>query len=216
MTSLSRNARVAGLLYILASAVGIVRLLYIPKLLIVRGNAAATAANIIAHEPFFRFGILSYLVAGVMWLFVPLALYRLLKGVDQTLAILMVILGSLMQTPAYVINTVTDAAALMLVRSDAAMAMLFLRLHHHLDVANAIFAGVWLMPFGLLVYRSRFLPRVLGIWLMLGCFGWLAFCVAGILYPGTEDLVFTYGQPIMFGEVATMFWLIIMGARERT
>ena len=115
MTALSRDARVAGLLYILASAVGIVRLLYIPKLLFVRGDAAATAANIAAHEPFFRLGILSYLVAGIIWLFVPLALYRLLKGVDQALAIVMVILGSLMQTPMYIINTVTDAAALMLV-----------------------------------------------------------------------------------------------------
>lgn len=146
---------------------------------------------------------------------VPLALYRLLKDVHQTLAIVMVILGSLMQTPAYVINTVTDAAALLLVHSDPAMAMLFLRLHHHLDVANAIFAGVWLIPFGLLVYRSRFLPRFLGVWLILGCFGWLAFCVAGILFPGSEDKVFSYGQPVFFGEVVTMFWLVIVGARDQ-
>jgi hypothetical protein len=126
----------------------------------------------------------------------------------------MVILGSLMQTPAYVINTATDAAALLLVHSDPAMAMLFLRLHHDLDVANAIFAGVWLIPFGLLVYRSRFLPRFLGVWLILGCFGWLAFCVAGILFPGSEDKVFSYGQPVFFGEVVTMFWLVIVGARD--
>jgi len=105
MTSLSKNARIAGLLYILASVVGVVRLLYIPSALFVTGHAAATAANIAAHEPLFRWGIFCYLLGGVLWLFVPLALYRLFSGVDKTLAVLMVILGALMQTPLYVINT---------------------------------------------------------------------------------------------------------------
>ena len=105
MTSLSKNARVAGLLYILASVVGVVRLMYIPRALFVDGNAAATANNIVAHESLFRFGMVSQLLASALWLFVPLALYRLLKGVDQTLAVLMVILGSLMQVPIFVVNT---------------------------------------------------------------------------------------------------------------
>ncbi len=83
MTSLSKNARVAGLLYILASMVGVVRLLYIPTILIVHGNATATANNIVAHESLFRWGIVSQLLASVLWLFVPLALYRLLKEVDH-------------------------------------------------------------------------------------------------------------------------------------
>src|SRR5262249_24538639 len=82
----SKNARVAGLLYILASAVGIVRLMYIPNTLFVRGDATATANNIAAHESLFRWGIASELVASALWLLVPLALYRLLKEVDQTLA----------------------------------------------------------------------------------------------------------------------------------
>lgn len=224
MTSLSKNARVAGLLYILASAVGIVRLMYIPKALIVHGNAAATANNIAVHEFLFRLGILSYLLGGVLWLFVPLALYRLLKGVDRALAVLMVILGCLMQTPIFVVNTVNDAAALLLARSADflsafdkpqrdAFAMLFLNLHHQLDLANSIFWGLWLFPFGLLVYKSRFLPRVLGVWLMLGCFAWLAFSVTGFLLPEHADKVFTIGQPFALGEVATMLWLVIMGAR---
>jgi len=225
MTSLSKNARVAGLLYILASAVGVVRLLYIPKALFVHGNAAATANNIATHEWLFRFGIVSYLLGGVLWLFVPLALYRLLKEVDNALAVVMVILGSLMQTPTFVINTVTDAAALLLVRGAdflsvfdkpqrEALAMFFLALHNHLDLANAIFSGLWLLPFGLLVYRSRFLPRLLGVWLMIGCFGWLAFCFTGLLLPGYQDTVFTLIQPCVLGEVAIMLWLLIMGAKE--
>jgi hypothetical protein len=119
--SLKANARIAGLLYVAASVIGIVRLLYVPSKLFVHGDAAGTAANIVAHETLFRFGIVAYIVGAALWLFVPLALYQLLKGVDRDLAILMVVFGSLM-----------------------------------------IFAGLWLIPFGLLVYRSGFLPRVLG------------------------------------------------------
>ena len=117
MTSLSKNARLAGLLFILATLVGIVRLLYIPSALIVHGNAAATANNTAAHELLFRFGIVSQLLAAAGWIFVTLALYRLLKGVDQGLAMLMVILGGLMPVPIFFCNAVNDAAALMFARS---------------------------------------------------------------------------------------------------
>jgi len=226
MTSLSKNARVAGLLFILATLVGGVRLLYIPSVLIVHGNAATTANNIVAHEFLFRLGIVSELLGSVLWISLTLALYRLFKQVDQELAVLMLILGSLMQVPIFFINSVTDAATLLFARGADflsvvdkpqrdAFTMMFLNLHHHLDLANAIFWGLWLLPFGWLVYRSRFLPRLLGIWLMLECFAWLAFSFTGILLPGQEDKIFTYGQPLMLAEVATMLWLVIMGARDK-
>ena len=83
MPSRSKVARVAGLLYLVSSLVGVVRLLYIPKVLFVHGDAAATANNISAHEPLFRLGMICYLFGGVLWLFVPLALYRLLDEVDH-------------------------------------------------------------------------------------------------------------------------------------
>jgi len=226
MTSLSKHARIAGLLYILASAVGFLRLIYIPSALIVHGNAAATVNNISTHEFVFRLGVVSYLLAGALWLFVPLALYRLLTGVNQTLAVLMVILGSLMQVPLFFANTANDVAALLFVRGAdflsvfekpqrEALAMLFLNLHHQLDLANMMFAGLWLLPFGLLVYKSRFLPRWLGVWLMLACVPYLALCFSGFLFPGSEDKIFTFGQPLMLAEVATMLWLVIMGVKEQ-
>jgi hypothetical protein len=226
MTALSKNARVAGLLYILASVVGVLRLLYIPKALIVHGNAAATANNIAGHEVLFRWGLVSNLLASALWLFVPLALYRLLKGVDQGLAVVMVILGSLMQVPLFFFNTANDVAVLLFARGADflsifdkpqrdAFVMLFLNLHDHIDLANTMFWGLWLLPLGLLVYRSRFLPRFLGVWLIAGCFAWLAQSVTGFLYPGYEDRVFTLGQPLALGEVATMLWLVIMGAKEQ-
>lgn len=224
MTAVSRNARIAGLLYVLASVVGVVRLLYIPNALIVHGNAAATVGNIAAHESLFRLGIVSELVAGVLWLFVTLALYRLLQEVDRTVAVLMVILGGLLQVPLFFVNSLTDAAALMMAHGadflgaldkpqHEAFAMLFLDLHHQLDLANAILWGLWLVPFGLLVYRSRFLPRLLGVWLMLACVGWVAFSVTGFLFPAYEDRIYTLGQPLTLGEVVTMLWLAILGAR---
>src|SRR5215471_13987390 len=221
-----KDARVAGLAYILASVVGFVRLAYIPKVLIVHGDAAATVHNIVAHESLFRLGIVSYLLGGVLWLFVPLALYRLLKEVDQGLAVLMVILGSLMPVPLFFANIVNDAAALLFARGGdflsvfdkpqrEALTRLFLSLHHQLDLANMIFWGLWLLPFGLLVYRSRFLPRFLGVWLIAACFAWLAFSFAGLLLPAYEDTVYNITQPVALGEVAMMLWLVIMGARDK-
>lgn len=226
MTSLSQNARVAGILYIIVSVIGFVRLGYIPKALFVHGNPAATANNIAAHESLFRLGLFSELLGGVLWLLVPLALYRLLKGVDGDLAILMVILGSLMQVPLFFVNVVTDAAALLFALGADFLSVfdktqrdgfvrLFLNLHHQLDLANMIFWGLWLLPFGLLVYRSRFLPRFLGVWLILACFAWLALSFTGFLLPAHEDTVYTITQPVVLGEVVTMLWLVIIGAKER-
>jgi hypothetical protein len=224
--TLSKNARVAGLLYLLGSLFGIVRLIYVPNTLFVYGNATATAHNIAEHELLFRFGIVSYLLCAALWIFVTLALYRLFKGVDQALAVLMVILGSLMVTPIFFVNTVNDAAALLFVRGGGylsvfdepqrdAFARLFLDLHHQLDLANEIFWGLWLIPYGLLVYKSRFLPRILGVWLIIACFGYLALSFTGFLFPAYEDQVNNIAQPLLLGELATMLWLLIMGANEK-
>jgi uncharacterized protein DUF4386 len=225
MSTLSRNARIAGLFYLTLMTAPL-RLVYIPTKLFVSGNAAATAGNIAAHQTLFRLGILSDLFTAVMAIFLTLALYRLFKGVDQFLAAMVVVLGALMVTPIYFLNTLNDAATLLLVRGAdflsvfdkpqrEAMAMLFLRLHHHGVVVNEVFWGLWLLPFGLLVYKSRFLPRFLGVWLVLNCFAYLAQSVTGIMWPQYEDTVANYALPVMLGELAIMLWLIIMGAKER-
>jgi hypothetical protein len=92
--------------------------------------------------------------------------------------------------------------------------MLALSLHHGLDMANGIFWGLWLVPFGLLVYKSRFLPRLLGVWLIIACFAYLAQSFAYFLFPQYENEMFSLGSPLRLGELATMFWLVIMGAKE--
>jgi len=223
MVSLNKNARVAGLLYILSSLFGLVRLIYIPNTLIVHGNAAATANNIAGHELLFRFGIVSYLLCNVLWIFVILALYRLLKGVDQALAVLMVVIG-LMATPISFVNSANDIAALLFARGDflsvfdkaqrEALVMLFLNLHHQLDLAWQLL-GVFFIPFGLLVYKSRFLPRILGVWLIVACFAYLALSLTGLLFPAYEDKVIKFAQPVLFAEVTIMLWLALIGVREK-
>src|SRR5262249_34905792 len=153
--------------------------------------------------------------------------YRLLNGVNQALALLMVILGSLVVTPIFFVNTVNDAAALLLIRGGGylsvfdkgqrdALARLFLDLHHELDLANGIFWGLWLIPLGLLVYRSRFLPRVLGVWLIIACFSYLAISFTGLLLPAYEDQVASWTGWAMSAEVAIILWLLIMGATEKS
>jgi hypothetical protein len=224
MNSTYNPGRVAGLLYLTLLGAPL-RLIYIPNTLFVTGNATATANNIAAHELLFRLGIVGDLFTGTMSLFLVLALYRLFKGVHQDLALLMVILGGLMVAPIYFVNTLNDAAALLFARGADflsvfgkpqrdAFAMLFLRLHGHGVLTNEIFWGLWLFPFGLLVYRSRFLPRILGVWLMINCFAYLATSFTGFLFPQYEATVWNIVFPVTFGELAIMLWLLIKGARR--
>jgi len=116
MTLTSKNARIAGFLYLLLVFAGPVRLMYIPSTLFVSGNATATANNIAAHETLFRLGIFSDLFSGTIAIFITLALYRLFKDVDRNQAVLMVILGGVMPAAIDFFNVLNDAAALILVR----------------------------------------------------------------------------------------------------
>jgi len=203
--------------------VGFFAMMYVPSKLIVHGNAAATASNISAHETLFRLGIAGELVGYAGFIFVALALYDLFKGVNRWHASLMVIL-LVVQIPIAFLNELNYIAALVLVRGAdflsifekpqrEALAMLFLNLHFHGYVVNEIFWGLWLFPLALLVYRSRFLPRFLGVWLALGGFAWVILSLTGVLGPQYYDKVFTYSQPAAFGELAFMFWLLIKGAK---
>lgn len=223
MNSIRRQARVAGWLYLLTSIVGFFAMGCVPGKLIVDGNAAATAHNIVASETLFRLGIAGDLIGQAGFIFVALALYELLKDVNQRLAALMVIL-IVVSIPISFLNEVNSIAALLLVRGGEflaifekpqrdALAMLFLNLHVRGFTVAEIFWGLWLFPLGLLVYRSRFLPRFLGVWLIIAGFAWIAVSITGILLPQYQGKVHGYSQPAVMGEVALMLWLIIRGAK---
>jgi Domain of unknown function (DUF4386) len=226
MQQTNKAARVAGAIYLLAILIGPFSLIYVPGTLIVSGNAAATAANILTHETLFRLGILGDLLNGTIILFLVFALYRLFKGVDQDLAALVVILGGLMQTPIYFLNSLNWIAALTLVHGahylavftkaqQDALAMLFVHLHGQANLISLVFAGLWLFPFGMLVIRSGFFPRFLGIWLIVEGFAWPVVTLTGLFAPQYQDRVFTFGQPLFFGEIAMMFWMLVIGPRVR-
>jgi len=224
MLSTRNPGRVAGLWYLLLVLIGPLRLIYIPNKLFVHGDAATTASNIAAHEWLFRFGMAADLVGAVILIVMTLAFYRLFKGVDQHLAVLVVILGGVMPALLYLVNVASDAATLTLVRGGDflsafdkpqrdALAMLFLRLRDHQTTAAEILWGAWLFPLGMLVYRSRFLPRFLGVWLVINGVTYVALSLTGVLVPQYQDKVFTFGQPAFFAEIAFMLWLVIKGAK---
>jgi hypothetical protein len=226
MSSTRNPGRVAGFLYLPLVVLAPFRLIYIPNTLFVHGDATATANNIAVHESLFRLGMVTDLLCGTILIFLTLALYRLLKGVDQNHAVLMVILGGVMPATIDFLNVLNDAAALMLVRGADflavlekpqrdALAMLFLRLHHQEVVAAEILWGLWLFPLAMLVYRSRFLPRFLGVWLIINGFAYLTLSFTGLLVPQYEDMVSNIAFPALLGEIAITLWLLIKGARPQ-
>jgi len=223
MNSARNPGRYAGLLYVLMSILGFFAMGYVPDKLIVHGDAAATAHNIAASETLFRLGIAGQLIGEAGFIFVALALYDLLKGVNRRHAALMVVL-IVVSVPIAFVNELNSFAAIVLVRGADflsvfdqpqrdALAMLFLHLHGRGLVVAEIFWGLWLFPLASLVYRSRFLPRFLGIWLALAGVAWVVLSLTCILLPQYQDKVDRYCQPAFFGEIAFMLWLLIGGAR---
>jgi Domain of unknown function (DUF4386) len=222
MSSVRNPGRVVGFWYLLLVFAGPLRLIYIPNKLFVAGNAAATSANIAAHEWLFRFGMLSYVFGATVLIFLVLAFYRLFKDVDRELAVLLVIFGGIMPALMDLVSVGIDGVALAVARGEvvdmalrADVTMLLVRLNHYEMVAAEILWGLWLFPMGALTYKSGFLPRFLGIWLVINGLAYVVLCVTGIFFPASADKVFQYSQPALFGELAIMLWLLIKGANPQ-
>ena len=222
----SQLARIAGAIYLSMVVTGPFSLIYVPTKLIIKGNAAATSANILAHETMFRLAIFADLIGQVIFICLAVALYRLLREVSRPWAWLMVAFV-LVSAAVCFLNTVNNIAALILFRGAEylsafdkpqrdALGMLFLRLHSNGLFIAEIFWGLWLFPFGLLVYRSKFLPRFIGVWLMINCFGYLALSVTALFFPAYYNQLFRSSQPVLFGELVIMLWLLIKGARDES
>ena len=223
MQPTNRTARVAGLLYLLMGIPAVFSFMYVSRTLIVRGDAAATANKILASETLFRLGIVAELISAVFFLLLVMALYRLLSGVNKNHARLMV--GLVMVSVAITfVNVLNNIAALTLFRGGDflavfdkpqrdALAMLFLRLHNQGTFVNEIFWGLWLFPFGVLVMRSGFLPRILGVLLIVNCFAYLAGSLTWLLLPGYGNVVFQAIVPAVLGELWIWLWLLIKGVK---
>ncbi len=194
-----KAARIAGAVYLSMVLTGPFSFIYAPSKLIVRGNATATANNILSHEAL------------------------LLSSVSKPWAVAM--LGFVLVSAAVgFLNTLNNVAAFMLFRGADflnvfeqaqrnALGMFFLRLHSQGNFINEVFWGLWLFPFGLLVFRSGFLPRTIGVWLMINCVAWLVLSPIALFAPSYYDSAFRFAQPLLFGELAIMLWLLIKGAK---
>jgi hypothetical protein len=226
VSSTQQQARVAGFLYLLLALSAPIGLLYVPGKLIVSGNATATADNIRSSEWLLRLGIASELIHQIIAVFLVLALYRLFKAVNETHARQMVILGALVSVPIMFVNVLNDIAALVLVSGADflavfekpqldALAYLFVRLHSEGITVAAIFWGLWLFPFGMLVIRSGFIPRVLGVLLMIAGVAYLASSFATLVLPRYAPLVSQIALPLEVAELPIVFWLLIWGAKTR-
>lgn len=226
MSSLKKTARLAGLLYLLGGLPAPFALLYVPGKLIVRGDAMATADRIRASEGLVRMGIAAGLVSTAVFIFVPLVLYRLFKAVSEKHALAMLVLF-LLSVPISLLNELNYIAALNFANGGAnflsvfdapqrdALAYLFLRLHGQGIFVAQIFWGLWLFPFGILVTRSGFIPRFLGVLLMIAGSGYVASSFTALVLPQYLDRVSQVTMVLAFGELPIVLWLLIWGAKEQ-
>lgn len=229
MTDLAQartDARRAGVLYLLIAAIAPIGLLYVPGQIIVTGDAAATAERLRASEWVLRLGIASELSHQIIGIFLVLGLYRLFKPVHEPLAQLLVILGMLLSLPIVFVNVLNEIAALTLVGRAAflsvferpqrdALAYLFLRLHGQGIHVAAIFWGLWLLPFGMLVIRSRFVPRTLGVLLIVAGCAYLAASFSSLVLPRYASTVVQWAGILEAGELPIIVWLLIWGAKAQ-
>jgi hypothetical protein len=224
MKTPKQTARLAGLLYLVLAAAGMFSIMYVPSQLIVSDDPAATANNIMASPMLYRAGIVGGLVCQTVFVFLVLALYKLLRHVDKMYALAMVTFV-VVAVPISFVNSLNEYAVLVLLEGDEylrvftkeqlyAHAMIFRNLYQHGILVAEIFWGLWLFPLGYLVYKSGMFPKVFGVLLMMGCFAYLIeFSVVNFL---PEYNVITIPGSIVsaLAEFGFLFYLLIKGVRD--
>jgi hypothetical protein len=225
MNSLKKTARGAGILYFIMDVFMIFGGMYVDSKIYVPGDAVATASNILAFEWLFRLGFVSWIVGYIVYLFLVLALYNLFKSVDKGQARLMVILV-VASVPLSILNMLNQYAPIVLLSGAEhlsafnpaqlqTLSMVFLDMYNNGIMVAEIFWGLWLIPFGILVYKSRFVPKVLGVLLIVGCFGHLLSSLSTFLFPYYSAILIPISEMVMVGELPIFLWLLITGAKDQ-
>ena len=225
MHPLKRTGRRAGVLYLLVVLLGPFVLIYVPNKLFVPGDASATISNILAHETLFRIHITAGLVVESLFIATVLVLFQLLKDVNRTLATIMVI-TILIDAPLAFLSVANQVATLAMAKGAGflsaieppqrdAIASLLLNVDRESIYISELFWGLWLLPLAALIHRSGFVPRWLGVWIGVNGLAYVLLSFTGILAPASYDTAFRLATPFIFGEVALMLWLLIVGARVR-
>jgi hypothetical protein len=223
MDSNNKTARLAGLLYLVTIVTGLFSLMYVPSHINVHSDASTTVANIMASESLFRLGIAVGSIGYVAFLLLPLALYKLLSPVNGNIAVLMVAFA-VTCVPIDFVAIANQLDILSLLNGDKyqqaftsdqlhARVKLLLDAYRNRIFVSEIFWGLWLLPLGYLIFKSGFLPKVLGIVLMMGCFSYMISFFGEALLP-TYNIPSFVMWPAAFGEIGLCLWLLIAGARQ--
>lgn len=224
MNSLKKQSRIAAALYFLNALPAPFALLYVPSVLIVRGDAAATANNVRDSEALLRIGMAGELFSSTVVIFAVLAFYSLFKAVSGKHARAMLVL-MLISVPISYLNVLNDLAALTFARGPEflsifdqaqrdALVLFFLRLHSQGFVLAQIFWGLWLFPFGILIWRSGFIPRILGVFAIIAGCGYVISSSASLFLPTYAGVIGQYATILQAGELS-FIWILIWGARDQ-
>ena len=224
-SSLKNTARIAGLLYLLLVITGVYGIIYIPSQIIVPGDAVTTAKNMISNEFLFRTGFLNDIISNTIFLFLVLVLYRLFKQVNENQAKLMFALV-IVQIPCVFIMEAFNITSLMILKGEVLktfelsqrqdLAMLFLKINDYGTLPLEMFWGLWLLPFGLLVYKSEFIPRIFGIMLLIAGIAYMIDSTIGILFPDYSTFVkYPTLLLVAIGEISITLWLLIKGVKTK-
>jgi hypothetical protein len=213
-------------LYALMALMGPFTLIYVPGRIFAPGDAAATVSNILAHQGLFQASIVVGVIAEVFFILVVLLLHRLFKDVDRLLAALMAVL-ILVVVPLALLGSAIEVATLAFARGGAfldvfekpqrdALVMLLMNVDRQGSLIAQVFWGLWLLPLGTLAFKSGFIPRFLGVWLVLNGLAYLGLSGVGLLAPEHRILAFNIAMPLMFGELALALWLLVVAAPDQT
>ncbi len=223
MANENRISRLAGALYLVVVATGLFSLIYVPSQITVPGNPSATVSNMVSHATLFRAGIAAFLVKQVAFLLLPLALFRLLRPV-QALAATTMVTMAVVSVPIALVSLSSKLDAMDVLTGPysqsaspvelQSQAMLFLNTYGNGLLVTTLFWGLWLLPFGYLVIRSGFLPRALGVFLVLGGLGYVTQVFWQILQPATDFPGFVL-FPAAIGEIGICLWLLVVGPRRK-
>ena len=221
--SLKRTAHFTGILYFILAVIGAINLEYIPSQVTVSGDAEATCRNILSHESLYRFGLALSMMNNFLYILLALMFYRLFKNVDRSWAILLVILV-LVQVPISFIFDTLDITALMILKGDILKgldiskaqeyATLLRRINSNGTQMSQIFWGLWLVPMGVLIYRSKFIARFVGVLVLITAVAYTFNCFVFILIPQYQELIGKFVFPLFIGELAIVFWLLLKGVKK--
>lgn len=224
MNSNRKTARIAGVMYLGNIVTGIFAQV-VRSRLIVPGDVATTARNIIASEWLFRLGFVSDLLMVTFYLLMGLAFYVLLKPVNKHVALLMLLLN-LVGVPMLGINMLNQFATLHLMSGAGylsafsadqlhALGMFFFNLHEYGYYIALISWGLYLLPLGYLVFKSGFLPRNLGALVMLAGFFDFVQLIQVFLFPDYGVITYPGLAVAMIAEFGLALWLLILGAKDQ-